>query len=721
MAQNLMSLWSGRKLEAGNWKSWYEEFIRLVVGSGFGEVVLEEGSGGTPKPELPTFAIGGLKENATSFTSKMTTYQKWISNDAAANTILKALVTESDWDSMAKLGTCRERINVLKTQYGALRKQSEIFDLLNFVNMRQVAGEDQKEWWNKWRTKKRAVSNARSEDKVPNSFFLDLLKAQSIPPWTGLMEKVENDPKWARDYTSPTLRDKKFESMLDEILDFCIKQWDMDLKRIEMGQPPSNGTYLDYPTHEPSSAYSVQSPRTPTANRTHNFIPGTPTRRGSTTMTPPQRVFRPKSQQLMPTLRPYRNVPLSSERMIYALPLRNGGNPTRVDQLQEIPGRVWNGGFTAGGKLMLNGRCHVCFQEGHRGETCRLKGADVNTRMRARAAEVGRYYTGITQWNVSGLAVSRLNTTADDDGTKNIVGAVNVHIDDGRADGTGDGSVVFGPNDLAWVPAYVQEAFEQRGRHLPDNPAALSTFPIYVPGYGKDNPLPPEHPAFNQECRYSSEGIEYEEYDRDVMGGALGVQNWEMPSGMDGVWCVWNGAFAGKARDDGPILDSKFPVIDWHEDILPPRTALATLKMIHDTGATYHMVSSFNLLHNVREIEEPVVLRGVFDSSGTTKIVGEIHAVMENTDGTRFIVVFEDVLYLPQLGINLISAMQLMRNGMRFTNDRETIYYGIDDGRSIGFAVIGEKNVAVKASYIPSHTTFDAHLNCIPCMNDWDI
>ncbi|KAH8923571.1 hypothetical protein BT69DRAFT_148618 [Atractiella rhizophila] len=105
---------------------------------------------------------------------------------------------------------------------------------------------------------------------------------------------------------------------------------------------------------------------------------------------------------------------------------------------------------------MLNGRCHVCFQEGHRGETCRLKGADVNTRMRARAAEVGRYYTGITQWNVSGLAVSRLNTTADDDGTKNIVGAVNVHIDDGRADGTGDGSIVFGPNDLAWVPAYVQ-------------------------------------------------------------------------------------------------------------------------------------------------------------------------------------------------------------------------------------------------------------------------
>ncbi|KAH8913654.1 hypothetical protein BT69DRAFT_1365005 [Atractiella rhizophila] len=76
MAKNLMSPWSGRKLEAGNWKSWYEEVIRLVVGSGFGDVVLEEGSGGTPKPELPIFAIGGLKENATSFTSKMTTYQK---------------------------------------------------------------------------------------------------------------------------------------------------------------------------------------------------------------------------------------------------------------------------------------------------------------------------------------------------------------------------------------------------------------------------------------------------------------------------------------------------------------------------------------------------------------------------------------------------------------------------------------------------------------------
>ncbi|KAH8928190.1 hypothetical protein BT69DRAFT_1316487 [Atractiella rhizophila] len=615
MAQNLMSLWSGRKLEARNRKSWYEEFIRLAVGSGFGEVVLEEGSGGTPKPELPTFAIGGLKENATSFTSKMTTYQKWISNDAAANTIRKALVMENAiWGSTEAIGNIRPP---------------------QFRQYEASCGRRPEGMVNKWRTKKRAISDARSEDKVPNSFFLDLLKAQSIPPWTGLMEKVENDPKWARDYTSPTLRDKKFESMLDEILDFCIKQWDMDLKRIEMGQPPTNGTYLDYPTHESSSAYSVQSPRTPTANRTHNFFPGTPTRRGSTTMTPPQCVFRPKSQQLMPTLRPYRNVPLSSERMIYALPLRNGGNPTRVDQLQEIPGRVWNGGFTAGGKLIL-------------------KGADVNTRMRARAAEVGRYYTGITQWNVSGLAVSRLNTTAADDGTKNIVGAVNMHIDDGRANGTGDGSVVFGPNDLAWVPAYVQEAFEQRGRHLPDNPAALSTFPIYVPGYSKDNPLPPEHPVFNQECRYSSEGIEYEEYDRDVMGGALGVQNWEMPSGMDG------------ARDDGPILDLKFRVIDWHEGILPPRTALATLKMIHDTGATYHMVSSFNLLHNVQEIEieEPVVLRGVFDSSGTTKIVGEIHAVMENMDGTRFIVVFEDVLYLPQLGINLISAMQLIRNGM---------------------------------------------------------
>ncbi|KAH8913840.1 hypothetical protein BT69DRAFT_1362705, partial [Atractiella rhizophila] len=125
---------------------------------------------------------------------------------------VEALVTESDWDLMAKLGTCRERINVPKMQYRALYKQSEIFDLLNFVNMRQVVGEDRKEWWNKWRTKKRAISDARSEAKIRNSFFLDLLKVQSIPPWMGLMEKVENDPKWARDYTSPTLRDKKFES-----------------------------------------------------------------------------------------------------------------------------------------------------------------------------------------------------------------------------------------------------------------------------------------------------------------------------------------------------------------------------------------------------------------------------------------------------------------------------------------------------------------------------
>ncbi|KAK4694238.1 putative transposase, partial [Phenoliferia sp. Uapishka_3] len=92
-------------------------------------------------------------------------------------------------------------------------------------------------------------------------------------------------------------------------------------------------------------------------------------------------------------------------------------------------------------------------------------------------------------------------------------------------------------------------------------------------------------------------------------------------------------------------------------------------EFLYDTGATGHFTDGIKFLFNYREISPPQIVGSGFGSGGKAIGTGQLRAIFTLDDGTKTNVVFNDVLHVPGLGVNLISGTKLMRNGLLVTND----------------------------------------------------
>lgn len=93
-----------------------------------------------------------------------------------------------------------------------------------------------------------------------------------------------------------------------------------------------------------------------------------------------------------------------------------------------------------------------------------------------------------------------------------------------------------------------------------------------------------------------------------------------------------------------------------------------------DTGANTHIASDHSLLHNIVPIP-PVVINGIAGTTGhvTAKFKGTASIACHNTAGQERIMKINNVLLVPDAGVNLLSVSKVTNDGARFSGDSNHI------------------------------------------------
>ncbi|GAA5875061.1 hypothetical protein JCM1840_001754 [Sporobolomyces johnsonii] len=95
-------------------------------------------------------------------------------------------------------------------------------------------------------------------------------------------------------------------------------------------------------------------------------------------------------------------------------------------------------------------------------------------------------------------------------------------------------------------------------------------------------------------------------------------------------------------------------------------------------GATRHFTTRLDHLHDYRPYPAPRPVGGAFGSGGHA--LGEGTLVLTLLSGP---IAISDVMYVPGLGVNLLSQTRLMLSGMRFSNDRRRLIVKDENGQAI--------------------------------------
>ncbi|GAA5918472.1 hypothetical protein JCM5296_002729, partial [Sporobolomyces johnsonii] len=106
-----------------------------------------------------------------------------------------------------------------------------------------------------------------------------------------------------------------------------------------------------------------------------------------------------------------------------------------------------------------------------------------------------------------------------------------------------------------------------------------------------------------------------------------------------------------------------------------PKPSKTVDEYVLDTGANFHYTTRLDHLHGYTPFAKPRSIGGAFSSLGFAYGSG---ALVSRFPGGN--VRIADVNYVPLLGVNLISQTTLMLRGLRFPNDRETMWIKEEDG-----------------------------------------
>ncbi|KAH8922603.1 hypothetical protein BT69DRAFT_1334590 [Atractiella rhizophila] len=118
-----------------------------------------------------------------------------------------------------------------------------------------------------------------------------------------------------------------------------------------------------------------------------------------------------------------------------------------------------------------------------------------------------------------------------------------------------------------------------------------------------------------------------------------------------------------------------------------------------DSAATVPMSGSPDLFQDLRLIHPPVFVGGAFGSGGFATHAGRVCPLLEDVSGRQvYQADFGTGLYVPGLGVTLISQLDLMKRGIRFTNTRDRLLFRRENGVHFGMASFGERQIELEAS-----------------------
>ncbi|GAA5905630.1 hypothetical protein JCM5296_000533 [Sporobolomyces johnsonii] len=151
-----------------------------------------------------------------------------------------------------------------------------------------------------------------------------------------------------------------------------------------------------------------------------------------------------------------------------------------------------------------------------------------------------------------------------------------------------------------------------------------------------------------------------------------------------------------------PVNDDTTPSVGRHVfdgDPLPDHALRTTAPSpvsdyILDSGATRHFTTRLDHLHDYKPYASPHPVGGAFGSAGHA--LGEGTVVLTFPSGP---VAITNVMYVPGLGVNLLSQTRLMMAGMRFSNDRARMFVKDEAGRPVMDLAVGP-TLKIKASAV---------------------
>jgi hypothetical protein len=91
-----------------------------------------------------------------------------------------------------------------------------------------------------------------------------------------------------------------------------------------------------------------------------------------------------------------------------------------------------------------------------------------------------------------------------------------------------------------------------------------------------------------------------------------------------------------------------------------------------DSGASSHMSPQRDWLHNMHPFQTREIRLGN-DATVSAKAAGDMILRFPYRDGKTFKLVISDVLYVPDLGLNLLSCSRLAMRGVLFNKDECTL------------------------------------------------
>ncbi|KAH8929456.1 hypothetical protein BT69DRAFT_205377 [Atractiella rhizophila] len=145
-------------------------------------------------------------------------------------------------------------------------------------------------------------------------------------------------------------------------------------------------------------------------------------------------------------------------------------------------------------------------------------------------------------------------------------------------------------------------------------------------------------------------------------------------------------------------IDLSIDVVPAH----PPSNPSARNEKFHlDSGASIHLTTCDWLLHNYRVLSTPIGISGAFGSTGYAVGVGDLRPVFQAVDEKIHSGTIRNVFFAPKLGVNLLSSRILMKSGVKFTNDTQTVYLAGRDDRVFGTCEIGNRLITLQSLSVP--------------------
>ncbi|KAK4690884.1 putative transposase, partial [Phenoliferia sp. Uapishka_3] len=126
--------------------------------------------------------------------------------------------------------------------------------------------------------------------------------------------------------------------------------------------------------------------------------------------------------------------------------------------------------------------------------------------------------------------------------------------------------------------------------------------------------------------------------------------------------------------------------------------ALGGTGFIVDSAATFTMTDDDLLLFDFQLFGTPIPISGAFGSKGAALGWGKLKYGKEDEEG----VIVDKVLYVPTLGVNLLSSRQLMTTGHTFTNDTKELSWFDASGSLVVKCPIGPNLIRVPARSLSS-------------------